>query len=235
MNDNIVEFWKTTWLSWRTGSLSSISQDYEQTASRNYEDFTKASIAFKNTFVAEFLNTHQPRPQEVLIDFKVVPKDLLSWLLDKKNMLSLFLTSQRLWMFDRQKNQYVEIEIADIVHLSYRRGWSNSRLTIRFKDSTECIYRMDCIPPSKAIKLAIERCSVPDVWAIPTDFQTCTSDKEAPVPKTIFRALPWGIAASAAVFFLMMDKDKLVQKGGFIYIIGAIVLGVATANRYRRK
>jgi hypothetical protein len=48
--------------------------------------------------------------------------------------------------------------------------------------------------------------------------------------------VPWGfLALAAAGTFLFMNKEKLGSEGGFIYIIGAIVLGVLSANMLARK
>jgi len=48
--------------------------------------------------------------------------------------------------------------------------------------------------------------------------------------------LPWGfVALSAAGAFLFMNKEKIGSKGGFVYIIGAIVLGILSANMLARK
>lgn len=43
--------------------------------------------------------------------------------------------------------------------------------------------------------------------------------------------LPWGfVAVAAGAFFLMSNKAHLAGDGAFIYLIGAIVLGVLSAN-----
>lgn len=48
--------------------------------------------------------------------------------------------------------------------------------------------------------------------------------------------LPWGVvAAAAAGTFLWFNKDRLSHEGGFFYIIGAIALGVMSANMLGRK
>ena len=48
--------------------------------------------------------------------------------------------------------------------------------------------------------------------------------------------LPWGfVAGAAAIFFLLSNKEKLGGEGAFIYIIGAIVLAVLSANMFSRR
>jgi len=57
-----------------------------------------------------------------------------------------------------------------------------------------------------------------------------------PSKQSSSHGLPWGfVAAAAAGFFLLSNKDKLGHDGAFIYIIGAIVLGVLSANMLGRK
>jgi len=61
-----------------------------------------------------------------------------------------------------------------------------------------------------------------------------TSDKKARAATGT--GLPWGfVAAAAAGFFLFMHKEQLGQSGGFIIVIGAIFLGIMSANLMQRK
>ena len=48
--------------------------------------------------------------------------------------------------------------------------------------------------------------------------------------------LPWGfVAAAAAGTFLVMNLEKVRVNGGSIYVIGAVVLGILSANMLSRK
>lgn len=57
-----------------------------------------------------------------------------------------------------------------------------------------------------------------------------------PQPASSSGGLPFGIiAAAAAGWFLMGHKEQLGDKGGFIIVIGAIVLGVMSAGMLSKK
>ncbi len=45
----------------------------------------------------------------------------------------------------------------------------------------------------------------------------------------------WFVALSAAGIFLYSNREKLGQKGGFIFVIGAVVLGVLSGNMLGRR
>lgn len=48
--------------------------------------------------------------------------------------------------------------------------------------------------------------------------------------------LPWGfVAIAGGVFYLMSNKANLAGDGAFIYVIGAIVVGVLSANNLTRQ
>lgn len=61
-------------------------------------------------------------------------------------------------------------------------------------------------------------------------------DEPSDSPKKSSAGLPFGfIAAAAAGWFLMGHREQLGQQGGFIFIIGAVVLGVLSAGMMSRK
>lgn len=48
--------------------------------------------------------------------------------------------------------------------------------------------------------------------------------------------LPWGfVAVAAAAFFLYSNRQSLAGDGAFIYIVGAVILGVMSANMLARR
>ena len=70
----------------------------------------------------------------------------------------------------------------------------------------------------------------------PTVSEQKTQNEPPPQPASSSGGLPFGIiAAAAAGWFLMGHKDQLGDKGGFIIVIGAIVLGVMSAGMLSKK
>lgn len=59
-----------------------------------------------------------------------------------------------------------------------------------------------------------------------------TEDKHVPLAG----GLPWlFVATTAAGVFIFSNRDKLDEDGGFIIIIGAIILAVMSANMMTRE
>jgi len=66
-----------------------------------------------------------------------------------------------------------------------------------------------------------------------------THDEESDCPAGVGSTkagLPWGfVAFAAAGTFLFLNKEAVMTDGGFIYGIGALVLGVMLANMMAGK
>jgi hypothetical protein len=149
MNDDLKEFWHTTWTVWKSGVLSAISNCYVEEASVRFDDFIKTSEDVRNPLVEKFFVTYPPRKNEFLIAFT-----------QSKERPTLVLTSQRLWMYGKETQEYVNVDLADIVEFKSDSEWSSHKVKIHFKDKTECDYRkLADVPTSLEIKIAIQLCN----------------------------------------------------------------------------
>jgi DNA-directed RNA polymerase subunit RPC12/RpoP len=145
--DSLLEFWGTTWSAWRSLVLSSVSNTYAQAAKTEFETFMKNSANVNDPILNSFLSQHPPRPGEFLIAFSAS---------DKRP--AFVLTSLRLWMYDNQNQQYMDIELENILDFESKKEERGFKVKTRLKDNTECTYEIiEDVPSDKAIKLAIKR------------------------------------------------------------------------------
>lgn len=150
------EFWQATWSAWRSGVLSPISPTFAQIASGWYDDFVKTSADFKNPLISTFLATHPPLAGEFLISFGASGKQP-----------GMIMTSQRLWMLDKQNGEFVSFNLSDVAQIKSSAGQNSSDVTIQFRDNKEQRFpKMASAPPDQVVAFAIERCAAPEGWKI---------------------------------------------------------------------
>ena len=218
-NDRLSEFWHTTWSAWRSGIVSPITA---QKAAGGYDDFVKTCGCVKDQTILAFFTAHPPLPGEFYISFAGVAKQQ-PWMV---------LTSQRLWMYDKQKGNCSEFNLADVAQFEATTGWRCRHCTIRFKDNTERTYQgMKVTIAVPVIAQAIERCSSPDGSTISspatqTQFQdnqprkTSTDDRERSKPQIYIMI---GLVIGASIPAVIGAKNLIVPCAGLGWLLGYIV------------
>ena len=211
MNDELKEFWHATWTAWRSGALSAISDAFEQSARGQFDDFLKSSAEVKNPFVEQFFAKYPPRMHEYLIGFS-----------ESEKQLAMALTNQRLWMYDKQTQDYVNIDLADIAEFQSKAGgWTSHQVMIRLKDNSERTYQeMDGVPTDEAVRFAIERYNDPDGWSItPLPAKSGTKEKMS-FPKA-------GLIGAGVLLGLLLGLFS--PHKNLLTIGGAMILGALSA------
>ena len=153
INTRISEFWRATWAAWRSGALSPVfSQDYVQDATAEYSHFIKNSPYVRDPWLRHFFSKHVPRPSEFFIAHAV------------SGSQHSVVTSQRLWMYDKQTCEYYKYDLEDISEYRINCGWFAVEATIRLKDGAYRTYRSTQVPSEKYVRFAIERRSSIPGW-----------------------------------------------------------------------
>jgi len=156
LTSEITDFWRATWNAWRTDVISSVSSPLKWQCERTFEYFLNECGSVKNPLLQALLTNHPPRPGEFLISTS-----------QHGNKISLALTSRRLWIRAKQKQDFIELELADITQIDFRAGWSKFAVIIRFKDKTYRTYKdVESILTNKAIRVGLKLCDgIPDLCA----------------------------------------------------------------------
>jgi hypothetical protein len=174
MSDELATFWHDTWSAWRSGAISPISPDAAKMAAVEFKDFVTLISNPKNPFIGDkylmltrFFGEHPPRPHEFLVGAS-----------HKAGLM--ILTSQRLWMSDRQTGEYVALDLADVAEYRIRPHWTSFIVTVRFKDGTERTYtKLASAPSAQGAALALRLCESTPAGIVPPEPAPSSGKEEA--------------------------------------------------------
>jgi hypothetical protein len=121
MDRDLTEFWQTTWKAWKGGALSELTDTYSNCAN-SFDEFI-TSDPVKEPVLGQFFSMNKPNPDEFLVRYMISGKKP-----------TLVLTSQRLWMFDKQGQQHVNFELAGIEDFEGKEKLNSLSIKIRFTD-----------------------------------------------------------------------------------------------------
>ena len=111
----------------------------------------------QNPMIIRFFAEHPLFAEEFLVGF-----------IASRIRPTVVMTTQRLWMYDKERCEYVTLTISNIAQMTVSRGWLSCAATVRFKDGLERTFEnLEDAPSSSAIARAIERCSSPEKVALP--------------------------------------------------------------------
>jgi hypothetical protein len=154
---DLTEFWRTTWAVWRSRALSPVNSNLAVLAVGSFEEFLETNGGVNDPRVSVFFTTHPPRPHEFLICLGL-----------SSERMTMALTNQRLWMFDKPASEYMVLDLANVAAFRVASGWFQVYAVIKFKDGTERSYeKMADYPPDEAVRLALELGGGPGRWASP--------------------------------------------------------------------
>jgi hypothetical protein len=155
VNDRLSEFWHATWAAWRSGQLSSVATIYAQQSAGEYDDFVK-SLGDVYPLISSFIATHPPFPEEFHITFQRAGQQL-----------GLMITNRRLWIYNKPKGAYVELNLADIAHFRATPRWNSARVSILMKDNTRQDYeKIPVLPNNQLVARILARGSSPQLETI---------------------------------------------------------------------
>lgn len=154
MTEDISKFWRTTWLAWRAGELSSLSDEYVESASIDFSDFLSDDKYAKNPLFLSFLEKNLPWQEEFLIT-----------LMHSGKVISLVLTSQRVWMLDNETKEHVCLHWKDVKTVTIKSGWNSHTATVIFKDKSEKIFKnLNNVPADNYIEFVLKKSCSAEGW-----------------------------------------------------------------------
>lgn len=150
----IADFWHTTWLVWRSGALSWISDVLLEVAWGSFDRFLAHCADVQAPGMRIFLNEFSPLPGEFLIGYAGEEKP------------SFVLTNNRLVIRDSEKDRLEVLQLAEIqsFHLS---GWFTTTLRLVRQDGKEMLFR-ELVHPVRedVLQWTIERARFGGSWGI---------------------------------------------------------------------
>ena len=154
MTEQISRFWRTTWLVWRMGELSSLSDGYVKAAAVEYNHFLDNNKYAKDPLFVNFLEKNLPWQDEFLISLGQSDK-----------IISLVLTSQRLWMLDKENGEHVCLHLKDVAAVTSKPEWSSHTATVVFKNKTEKTFKkLANVPTDDYMRFVLQKNSTAEGW-----------------------------------------------------------------------